>query len=145
MTQVDFYTNVEDKLATTCKLCAKALEAKLRVLVYTPDAQLSDKLSRLMLSTPQTGFLPHCSGDDKLAAVTPVIIEHRSENNPMHDEVLLNLRDQLPQCFSRFQRVIELVGTEEADRVAARERFRFYRDRGYPLNTHDLGGSRAQR
>ncbi|RDJ93817.1 DNA polymerase III subunit chi, partial [Lacticaseibacillus rhamnosus] len=41
--------------------------------------------------------------------------------------------------FSRFQRLVEIVGTDASDRQAARERYRFYRDRGYEIRTHQLG------
>jgi len=56
--------------------------------------------------------------------------------------VLLNLRPECPQYFSRFRRLIEIVGVEDADRAGARERFRFYRDRGYEIRTHDLSKGR---
>ncbi|MDP2961743.1 MAG: DNA polymerase III subunit chi, partial [Sulfurimicrobium sp.] len=36
MTQIDFYTHVQDKRLFACKLSAKALEQGLRVLVLTP-------------------------------------------------------------------------------------------------------------
>src|SRR5450631_4076994 len=124
MTQVDFYTHADDKLATACRLCAKAVANKVRVLVHTPDAQVSEKLSRLMWSVPQTSFIAHCLAADRLAAVTPVIIDHIGEA-PMHDELLLNLRAEVPPLFSRFQRVIEIVTTDEDDSSAARARFRF--------------------
>jgi hypothetical protein len=45
--------------------------------------------------------------------------------------VLVNLGGDLPPGFSRFDRLIEIVGTDETDRIPARERFKFYRDRGY--------------
>ena len=144
MTQIDFYAGAEDKLATACRLCAKALATKVRVLVLTPDAATSEKLSRLLWSQPQTSFVPHCTSADPLAAVTPVIIAHGAEE-PVHDELLLNLRADLPQSFSRFQRVIEIVGNDEDDRQSARGRFRHYRDRGYPIKTHDLGGGATER
>jgi DNA polymerase-3 subunit chi len=140
MTQVDFYTHVEDRYATACKLCAKALAARVRVLAYMPDAVASERFSRLLWSVPQTSFVAHCPGADRLAAVTPIIVDHRADHLA-HEDVLLNLRDDLPSFFSRFNRVIEIVSTTEADRLAARDRFRFYRDRGYHINTHDLSGS----
>jgi DNA polymerase-3 subunit chi len=45
----------------------------------------------------------------------------------------------LPPYFSRYARLIELVSTAEADRHAARERWRFYRERGYEIHTHEVG------
>jgi DNA polymerase III subunit chi len=44
----------------------------------------------------------------------------------------------VPPWFGRFNRVAEPVGADEAARAAARERYRYYQDRGYTLNTHKL-------
>ena len=55
-----------------------------------------------------------------------------------HDDVLVNLDGELPSAFSRFQRVVEIVDTSEQDRQPARNRFKFYRERGYALSTQDL-------
>ena len=138
MTEVLFYTSADNKLRTACTLTVKALTRGMRVMLLTPDSAETDRLSRLMWSTPATGFVPHCRGANRLAPVTPVIIDHLTE--PLvHDQVLVNLCDLTPPFFSRFQRLVEIVGTEDADREAARVRFRFYRDRGYKIRTHQLG------
>jgi DNA polymerase-3 subunit chi len=52
--------------------------------------------------------------------------------------VLISLQEDVPPCFSRFERMVELVTSDEADRRRARERYRFYRDRGYPLEKHEV-------
>jgi DNA polymerase-3 subunit chi len=142
MTQIDFYFHVEDRLKTACTLSAKAYARGLRVLAYCSDHDAGRKFSRLLWSTPATGFVPHCAADDKLAAVTPVIVDCEGANPP-HDEVLMNLRDELPAFFSRFQRLVEIVSIDEEDRRLARERFKYYRDRGYDIRSHDLS-KRAQ-
>jgi DNA polymerase-3 subunit chi len=142
MTQIDFYFHVEDKLKTACTLSAKAYARGLRVLAYCNDHDAGRKFSRLLWSAPATGFVPHCTADDKLAAITPVIVDCDGAN-PAHDDVLLNLRHELPAFFSRFQRLIEIVSIDEEDRRLARERFKYYRDRGYDIRSHDLS-KRAQ-
>jgi DNA polymerase-3 subunit chi len=138
MTRIDFYTRVPDKLRTACSLAAKACGQGLKVFVFCPDPDTAQRLDRLLWTVPALGFTPHCGPHDALAAVTPVIIDHRGEAPP-HEDVLLNLRPEWPPCFSRFQRLLEIVSLDEADRAAARERYRFYRDSGYDIRTHDLG------
>ena len=69
-----------------------------------------------------------------------MIVDHEGANLP-HDQVLLNLRDEWPQFFSRFQRLVEIVSLDEEDRRLARERYKFYRDRGYEIQKHDLSKS----
>lgn len=137
MTQIDFYTHVQDKQLLACKLSAKALEQGLRVLVLTSDEGHAARMDQLLWSVPATGFLPHCRARDELAAVTPVIVDHEP-GELAHEQILLNLSGARPVFFSRFQRLIEIVTTDEADREAARERFRFYRDRGYEIRSHDM-------
>ena len=143
MTQIDFYTHVEDKLKTACTLAGKACAHGMRLTVCCPDPETAQRLDRLMWTTPATGFVPHCGPDDPLAAETPVIIDCGGDNL-LHDEVLLNLRPEQPPYFSRYQRLIEIVGLDEGDRAGARERFRFYRDRGYEVRAHDLSKLRDQ-
>jgi DNA polymerase-3 subunit chi len=137
MTQIDFYTNVADKVHTACRIAAKGYALGHRLLVFCPDAETALRVDRVLWTTPPTGFVPHCGPDDPLAAVTPVIIDcHGAE--PVHDEVLLNLRAEWPAFFGRFERLIEIVSLDDDDRRGARERYRFYRDRGYEIRTRDL-------
>lgn len=137
MTQIDFYTHVEDKLRTACRLAAKACGAQLRVMVCCGDAELAGRFDRMLWTTPAIGFIPHCLAGDPLAPRTPIVIDQGGAE-PLHDEVLLNLKAEWPPLFSRFQRLIEIVSVEDEDRRRARERFKFYRDRGYEIRTHDL-------
>jgi len=137
VTQIDFYTRVEDRLHTACRIAAKARARGLRVTLYCPDREAASRLDRLLWSNPPTGFLPHCARDHRLAPVTPIILDASLED-PLHDELLINLHDEWPAAFSRFQRLAEIVSTADGDRELARRRFKFYRDRGYDIRTHDL-------
>jgi len=138
VTEVLFYTNAPDKLQTACILATKALARKMRVMLFTADAAATDRLGRMLWTVPATGFMPHCRSEHALSGVTPVIVDHLADRL-VHDQVLINLRDETPAFFSRFQRLVEIVGQDDADRLAARERYRFYRDRGYDIRTHPLG------
>ncbi|MEO1768050.1 DNA polymerase III subunit chi [Thiobacter aerophilum] len=139
MTRIDFYTHVEDRFRFACKLCTKAVASRLRVAVLTADEDATERLDRLLWSLPAISFVPHVRADSALAAVTPVLIHH-DPTGFLHDDLLINLSDDRPAVFARFKRLIEIVSTDEADVLRARERFRFYRDRGYALATHDMTG-----
>ena len=145
MTQIDFYTHVDNKLNIACKLAAKAHAQGLRMAVLCPDAAVAQQFDRMLWTAPALSFVPHCDAAHALASRTPVVFDHRDVPSS-HDDVLLNLRAEWPQVFSRFQRLIEIVTQDDDDRAAARERFKFYRDRGYEIRTHDLSrnGARTQ-
>jgi len=137
MTRIDFYHDVDDKLRFACRLAGKAVKQQLRVLIFAPDAALAKRIDQLLWTWPAIGFLPHCNVRDPLAAETQVLIAHDDSMLP-HDEALINLHSEQPPFFSRFQRLIEIVGSDDADLEPARQRFRFYRDRGYEIRRHDM-------
>ena len=142
MTRIDFYFEAADKLQVACRLSAKAVQQKLRVLIYACDEAQAQRIDKLLWTWQATGFLPHCMARSPLAAQTPVLITHEPDDTP-HDEVLLNLHFEWPPAFSRFQRLVEIVGRDDEDREAARARFRFYRDRGYEIVKHDLSKAKG--
>lgn len=137
MTSIDFYTHVDDALAVAAKLVAKAWMQHGSVRVLTPDAATTDALDRLLWLQPATGFLPHCRLASPLASETPILIDHRPEHEGPA-AVLINLTPTPPSFFSRFERLAEIVSVDEAQAQAGRERYRFYRERGYELRAHNL-------
>jgi DNA polymerase-3 subunit chi len=142
MTQIDFYTHVDDKYQTLCTLAGKALARGVRMTILTPDGEATERVDKLLWTQPPLGFLPHCRAHHKLAAVTPIILDHVAEP-VVHEQVLVNLCEACPPMFSRFERLVEIVSLDEADREQARARFRFYRERGYEIRTHDLSSSKS--
>ncbi len=137
MTSIDFYTHVADRLEVAAKLVAKAVAQHGCVRVLTGDASTTDALDRRLWVEPPISFLPHCRIDSRLAAQTAVWIDHALEHRG-RASVLINLNSAPPPFFSRFERLAEIVGTGDAEAAAGRERFRFYRERGYELRTHNL-------
>ena len=140
MTKVDFYTGVEDKLRTACQLSHKAMQGGLRVLLHTPGEATTETLDKLLWRYPATAFIPHCRNHETMAATMPVIIGHDDKYFP-HSEVLISLHTACLPFFSRFERVIEIVSRDEEDANLGRERFNFYRDRGYEIRHFDLSNS----
>jgi DNA polymerase-3 subunit chi len=121
-------------------VAAKALAQSHKVLIYAPDCEQARAIDRLLWTTPAIGFVPHVMADHKLAPETPVVIARDAAALP-HDDVLVNLGRSEPASFARFHRLVEIVGRDEDDKQAARGRYRFYRDRGYEIHTHRLGGN----
>lgn len=137
MTSIDFYTHVDDALAVAARLVAKAWVQHGSVRVLTPDAQTTDALDRLLWLQPATGFLPHCRLASPLARETPIIVDHAPEHEGPA-VVLINLAPSPPSFFGRFERLAEIVPSGESHVTAGRERYRFYRERGYELRAHNL-------
>lgn len=138
MTQIFFYHGAADRIAAAAGLIARACAQKKALMVYAPDPEIAGALDRALWVSNPIGFVPHVHAGSPLAAETPVIIADTLATLSQ-EERLMNLSSEVPPEFSRFTSVIEVVA-DDADKAAARQRFKFYKDRGYEIQSHDLTG-----
>lgn len=144
MTRVDFYilpegATPEVALLTACKLCDKAVAAGLRVYVHAQEPRLVEDLDGALWSFRQGAFIAHERYLGRsLEEPLPAVLIGDAEPPESHQGALLNLGADVPAFFSRFERVLELVSGSSVERARSRERYKDYRDRGYPLETHEL-------
>lgn len=142
MTRVDFHFNVHDKVDYGCRLIRKIRRAGNRAVVFCDDAAELHRLDVTLWSFGPLEFIPHVPASHPLAARTPVLLTAAESDLPAsHYEVLVNLGRETPPFFTRFERLVEVVGHQDDDRSRARQRFRFYKDRGYPLATHEVAAA----
>jgi DNA polymerase-3 subunit chi len=137
MTRIDFHSNVGDSLLYACRLIRKAYQAGQPTIVLAEPARLRDFDEQLWTFSP-LDFVPHCMAGTPLAAQTPIVLATNLDDVP-HHQVLLNLGATVPAQFARFERLLEVVGNTHDELIAGRERYRFYRDRGYALNNYKQG------
>ncbi|MDR5749803.1 MULTISPECIES: DNA polymerase III subunit chi [unclassified Caballeronia] len=138
MTRIDFHTNVGDSVAYACRLVRKAYLSGEPIIVLADPARLAAFDEQLWTFSP-LDFVPHCMAGSPLAEETPVVLAANLDDAP-HHRILINLGQSVPAQFARFERLIEVIGDDEDELAAGRQRFRFYRDRGYALNMHKQGG-----
>ncbi|OJW51803.1 MAG: DNA polymerase III subunit chi [Thiobacillus sp. 65-1059] len=137
MTEITFYTFAANPLDVARRVAAKAHGQGKQVMIYAPDPTIADAIDRLLWSAPALSFVPHCRDSDPLASETPVLIGTDADALRQAD-VMINLHREQPPAFARFERLVEIVGQDEAGREQGRARYRFYQTRGYALQTHDL-------
>lgn len=140
MTRVSFYllphADEAKRLIFACQLAEKASRLGNRLLVNTASHSVAQQLDRLLWDFRADSFVPH----ELLPAgkLTPVHIGW-GEDSPQHHDLLINLGNSIPGFFSRFERVAEIVTQDSQLLAQSRERYRFYRERGYELDTVDMG------
>lgn len=139
MTEVAFHFNAPDKLAYACRFARKIQRSGARLVIAAPEDALAT-LDRMMWAMSPSDFVAHCRGDadEALLAASSVVLTANTTAAP-HHEVLLNLDSKVPEEFSRFEKLVEVVSADdEADRSGARMRWRHYASRGYVIVRHDL-------
>jgi DNA polymerase-3 subunit chi len=144
VTRVDFYVleaGGDARARFACRLTEKVYRLGHRVVVHTDGEAAARRLDELLWTWRDGSFVPHrvwdagVSEDD--AAATPVFVA-AGEDCGLEADVLINLGASVPGFFSRFERVVEIVDGDAESRNLSRQRFAFYRDRGYPMDTHRI-------
>ncbi len=142
MTQVKFYIipgqAPNSRELTACRLTEKILGLGKRVFIHTDSPGSARRLDEMLWTFRADSFVPHglYPADEDDPALR-VLIGHDTAPERETD-VLINLTDAVPPFFGRFSQVVELVNDDETVKAQGRERFRFYRDRGYDMQTHQL-------
>ncbi|MDZ7683993.1 MAG: DNA polymerase III subunit chi [Gammaproteobacteria bacterium] len=137
MTRIDFYQIENDESAASfaCRLIEKVYRLGHRVYIHTRNADEAAAIDDLLWTFREDRFIPHACKDTSEDA--PIVIGHDAEPGD-HQDVLVNLSGTVPDFFSRFERVAEVVPLDQNSRDAARTNYKFYKDRGYPLHYHAM-------
>jgi len=168
MTRVDFYLLPDDdeaeRLNMVCKLAEKAVKQSKRVFIHTECEQLAASLDAALWQYRDDSFLPHCTLENSPTETSPMDTPlttrsadhadsgstHAADNlepvaigcaHPQPDSertVLINLGQNVPPFFSRFERTLEVINQQEDVRAEGRLRYTYYQQRGYPLAHHKL-------
>ena len=141
MTRVDFYvlpgSEAMQRAQFACRLTDKAYRLGHQVYIHTESAEQSEQIDKLLWTFQQNSFIPHCLHPEAGEALPPVMLGHDAEPDQQL-QVLINLATDVPLFFSRFERVAELVDQQPEVKQRGRDRYKFYRDRGYPLESHTI-------
>ena len=138
MTRVDFYVLSEKhgRLDFVSRLTEQIYRQGHRLHIHTTDNSMAERLDSLLWSYRDISFIPHEQTADS-AASSPVTIGYDQPPTAC-DEVLINLANDVPNFFSRFERVVEIIEAGDSHRQQGRVRYKYYRDRGYELTNHEI-------
>lgn len=142
MTDVDFYVlagqGQRDQLHFTCRILEKALAQNNRVLLHTGSEEQARKLDQLLWTLLPESFIPHALINDEVAPSNCPVNISWGDNPGRHDDVLINLSGEMPPFYSRFQRYIGIVVQHDKVLNYTREHYKFLKERGYQIKTHDM-------
>lgn len=141
MTKINFYIlpqdDEESRLIFTCRLIEKIFNMGHKIYCHTHDEASATQIDELLWKFRPESFLPHALINNPQEQSSPIHIGwHNDPKN--HHEILINLSTQIPDFFSRFDKVTEIVCQRPEQLESSRNNWKFYQDRGYPLQLHKI-------
>jgi DNA polymerase-3 subunit chi len=141
MTRISFYVlkgqQEEERQVFACRLAEKAYKQGNHIYIHTRDAEHSEQINKALWAFRAESFVPHQLNSEDNVEDCPVLIGHEG-NPPRLMDLLINLNETQPLFFSQFERVAELINDDTNIKTAGRERYQFYKQRGYDLDTFHI-------
>ena len=141
MTRISFYIlkgqQEHDRQVFACRLIEKAYLQGNDVYVHLENEQQAIQLSQTLWSFRPDSFVPHDLMHQQYDTTSPILIGYNA-SPPRLMNLLVNLSPQQPMFFSQFERVAEFINDDEQIKQDGRERYRFYQQRGYELESHTI-------
>lgn len=151
MTRIDFYVLQnqchEQRIDMACRLAEKAVKNAKRVFIHVADEVVANSVDAALWHFREDAFVPHVThtsvhqrveNNANAEPAESVVIGFGTEPTQSHN-ILINLCDEVPTFFSRFERTLEIVNLHQHVRSLGRARYSFYQKRGYPLHHHTIG------
>jgi len=140
MARADFYLIDkprfrDDPLLLVCELVKKAYAAEQPTLILARSPEQADALDEKLWEFDDDSFIPHQLAGDADDEITAVVIAPPgvlTADRPL----VVNLRDECAP--GSFERVLEVVAADPAEREGSRVRWSEYKRRGFDVNKFDM-------
>ena len=125
----------DDPLLLVCELVKKAYAAAQPTLILARSPEQADALDEKLWAFDDDAFIPHQLAGDEDDAMTAVVIAApgvATADRPL----VVNLRDECAD--GSYERVLEVVAADAAEREGSRLRWSEYKRRGFEVAKHDM-------
>ncbi|MBT3197334.1 MAG: DNA polymerase III subunit chi, partial [Gammaproteobacteria bacterium] len=121
-----------------CRIAEKAYRQQLSTHIHTHSSEQAEQVDELLWGFRSESFIPHEWSEQRLATdhLPPPVTIGLQPPTDSAIEVVINLAAEVPLFFSHHNRLAEII--DGNGKVAGRKRYKFYKERGYALNTHTL-------
>ena len=131
MTHIEFIFNVVDRTELALGLTEQLIRRNRSTLIYFEDQKAIDHFSLSLFEKEL--FMPHLIEENALLNKLTLT----QSKVDLMDDTIINFASKEIKGFSRYLKMYELVGHDDEDKNSARERYRFYKDCGYQVDSID--------
>lgn len=140
MARADFYLIDkprfrDDPLLLVCELVKRAYAAEQPTLILARSQEQADALDEKLWEFDDDAFIPHQLAGDDDDSITAVVIAApgvSTSDRPL----VVNLREECAP--GEYERVLEVVAADPAEREGSRARWSEYKQRGFEVAKHDM-------
>lgn len=141
MPKIDFYILAEaaakERFNFACRLVEKAYKQQHRIYIHAENQQDAYQLDEILWTYREDSFLPHNLYGEGPDPAPPIQIGFNTVPEK-HRDILINLNKSVPEFFTQFNRVLEIVPSDAELQNISREHYRFYKTKNFEIMTHRI-------
>lgn len=140
MLKIDFYILQKDapnaEWLFACKLIEKAYERGHQIYIHCASEKDAQAFDELLWEFNPLSFIPHHIQGEGPEPPPPVQIGFQPSSN--FRDILINLAPDVPEFYSQFKRIFEIVPQDETQKIIKRTHYKFYQSQQYPIENHKI-------
>ena len=130
--------NTQEFLVFACRLVDKASQLGHRVHLLVRDENQLNQLDELLWQFRADSFIPHQRLSEDQEAIDTLVTLGTETRLPKARDVLINLAGTVWDQHQQFPDIREIIPASEEERVLGRQRYRFYQEQGYAVETRQI-------
>ena len=130
--------NTQEFLVFACRLVDKASQLGHRVHLLVRDENQLNQLDELLWQFRADSFIPHQRLSEDQEAIDTLVTLGTETRLPKDRDVLINLAGTVWDQHQQFPDIREIIPASEEERVLGRQRYRFYQEQGYAVETRQI-------
>ena len=139
MTRISFYISrnsaTTSRLSILFRIVEKAYFNGHHIFITSDNENKAKKIDAELWSFKANRFIPHGFAGTREGKIIGIGFDQEPHE---HSGVLINLQKSIPAFFPRFERLIEIVESNDEDLARGRANWIYYKDRGYPLDKYEI-------
>lgn len=122
-----------------CSLIEKLYANGHKVYVHCQDVYEASQFNELLWTFKEESFVPHCLTGEHEIEDCPIQIGCNPPSLSFQDVLIfLSAIPQVPEFYTQFSRVVEIVDADPNIKDVLREHYQFYRAQNIEVKTHQI-------
>ena len=142
MPEISFYilssTGMHERYRFACKLIEKAYRSGSFCYVLTDTEAHSHTLDELLWTFRPNSFIPHQIYQGEMPQFSNTVLIGNQPAPLQWQKIILNLASNPLADLSNTEKVLEILDNDEQIKTLGRQRYRYYKQLGIELITHNI-------
>ncbi|KPJ67560.1 MAG: hypothetical protein AMJ43_04760 [Coxiella sp. DG_40] len=121
-----------------CRLTEKVYKKNHRIYIHASSEYETKTFNDLLWTFKDISFIPHNIYEENPTSPAPIQIGSSKEQPSNHNDVLINLTQEVPNFYPNFKHILEIVPNNTTAKESSRNKYKFYQQQGCKLETHNI-------